>query len=97
MNDFCRPGHIIIMYQISNHSGKPVPLPRPDRKHKPIPVSELGAHVTQLHENSNQQFKVEYDVSWLNLVLLNVINVPPTYAVSLQRRRNVYCCRQCSS
>ena len=42
---------------------KPIPLPQPDRKHKPIPVSEFGTHVTTLHENSNQGFKAEYDVS----------------------------------
>ena len=45
------------------YSAKPLPSPRPDRKHKPIPVSEFGTHVTMLHENSNQGFKAEYEVS----------------------------------
>ena len=34
----------------------------------------LGAHVTQLHGNSNQGFKAEYEVRQLYLVSLNVIN-----------------------
>ena len=70
-----------------------MPLPRPDHKHKPIPVSEFGTHVTMLHENSNQGFKAEHDVSWLNLVLFNVINVVPNYIVFLQWRGHVYCYR----
>ena len=62
--------HISISYPV-----KPVPLPRPYHKHKPIPVSEFGTHVTQLHENNNQGFRVEYAVSWLNLVSLNLLQI----------------------
>ena len=85
-----------VWYNITFHisySGKPVPLPRPSHTHKPIPVSELGAHVTQLHGNSNQGFKAEYEVRQLYLVSLNVINVAPNYAVFVQRRGHDYCYR----
>ena len=50
-----------------------MPLPQSDHKHKPIPISEFGTHVTMLHENSNQGFKAKYDVSWLNLVTLVIL------------------------
>ena len=60
-----------------------MPLPPPDHKHKPIPVNEFGIHVAMLHDNSNREFKAEYDVSWINLVLFNVINFTPNYAVFL--------------
>ena len=75
---------------------KPVPLQRPNRQRKPIPISEFGTNVTKLHENSNQGFKAEYDVSQLSFVLLNVINVVTNYVVFLQRRGHVYCYRCCS-
>ena len=69
------------MYHINNgiiHSyvcinistlAKPLPSPQPDRKHKPIPISEFGTHVKMLHESSNQGFKAEYEVSLLCTVL----------------------------
>ena len=63
------PSYSCITYHIS-YPAKSMASPRPDHKHKTIPVSEFGTHVTMLHENNNQGFKAEYDVSWINVVLL---------------------------
>ena len=59
----------VTIYHLSYPAAKPLPSPRPDRKHKPIPVNEFGAHVTMLHENNNQGFKAEYEVSFLLVVV----------------------------
>ena len=77
--------HLIPIQYIANiHSyyisypGKQVPLLQPDHKHKPIPLSEFGTHVTMLHKNGNQGFKAEYEVSELHFVTLDIINVAST-------------------
>ena len=51
-------------------SAKPLPSPRPGRRHKPIPTGEFGVHVNMLHENSNQGFKDEYEVNHSSICML---------------------------
>ena len=44
---------------------KPMPSPRPGRRHRPIPANDFGIHVNMLHESSNKGFKEEYEVNVL--------------------------------
>ena len=70
---------------------KPLPSPRPVHRHKPIPTGEFGVYVNMLHENSNQGFKDEYEVNFMNFDLL--VTFYTEYIVILQWKRHVNCCR----
>ena len=66
------------------YPAKPVPSSRPDHTHKPIPVSEFGTHVNMLHQNNNQGFKAEFEVSQLatSYFVNDFINFIELYSLS---------------